>query len=175
MSGFTNTRGDISSPTGSIIMYVNLTAPSGWLFCDGSYYNRVTYSNLFNVIGTTYGNTNNNDFKVPDLRGYFVRGASATNILTRTGLGSSTVTLAEANLPPHKHTITDPGHSHQMTARVDVYLGGGSSHVNSDLQQGTITTSTINASTGITINNTGSGTAFSILPSYYDVNYIIKT
>ena len=41
--------------TGMIIPFGGSTAPSGWLKCDGSEVSRTTYSNLFSVIGTTYG------------------------------------------------------------------------------------------------------------------------
>ena len=32
-----------SSPTGSITAYIGLTAPAGWLLCDGSEYNTTEF------------------------------------------------------------------------------------------------------------------------------------
>lgn len=42
-------------PSGSIHQYAGLTAPSGWLFCDGSSVSRSTYADLFSVITSSKG------------------------------------------------------------------------------------------------------------------------
>jgi microcystin-dependent protein len=42
-------------PVGTIIQYPLSTPPSGYLNCDGSALNRLTYNNLFSVLGTAYG------------------------------------------------------------------------------------------------------------------------
>lgn len=42
-------------PIGAIIPYTSDTIPTNWLLCDGSAISRTEYSDLFNVIGTTYG------------------------------------------------------------------------------------------------------------------------
>ena len=52
--------------------------PEGYLFCNGQEVSRTTYKDLFDVIGTTYGSTSGTTFKVPDLRGKFVRGNGST-------------------------------------------------------------------------------------------------
>ncbi len=62
-------------PTGSVFCMAVAVVPSGYVECDGTSYNRTgTYAALFAIIGTTYGANNNSTFKVPDLRGEFVRG-----------------------------------------------------------------------------------------------------
>lgn len=61
-------------PVGSVQAFAGNTLPSGWLWCDGSQYSRSSYPALFAAIGTTYGNTSISTFKVPDLRGQFIRG-----------------------------------------------------------------------------------------------------
>lgn len=75
-------------------------------------------------------------------------------------------TIAEANLPAHTHAVTDPGHTH------DVVAGGsnaGSTYSDKDRSTpGTAYTST-SATTGITIGNTGSGTAMDFAVQYVDV------
>src|SRR5690625_109412 len=49
--------------------------PDGWLPCNGATISRTTYSRLFAVIGTTYGDGDGSTtFNLPDLRGEFVRG-----------------------------------------------------------------------------------------------------
>lgn len=49
--------------------------PKGrWLFCDGREVSREAYSDLFEAIGTTYGEGNGTTtFNIPDRRGYFGR------------------------------------------------------------------------------------------------------
>jgi microcystin-dependent protein len=48
----------------------------GWLLCDGQGYPpRDDYAGLFGVIGYLFGVDGRENFRVPDLRGVFVRGA----------------------------------------------------------------------------------------------------
>jgi microcystin-dependent protein len=42
-------------PIGAISLWGTATAPANWLLCDGSYVSRSTYSDLFAVVGTTWG------------------------------------------------------------------------------------------------------------------------
>lgn len=63
-------------PTGSVQEFAGGTAPDGFLMCDGAVVSRTTYAALFAVIGETYGaGDGSTTFKLPDLRGEFVRGA----------------------------------------------------------------------------------------------------
>ena len=56
-------------PTGSIIPFgASTNIPAGFLLCDGTAFNPITYSALFSVIGTTYGQAAVNTFRVPDMR-----------------------------------------------------------------------------------------------------------
>lgn len=58
--------------------WTQTTAPDGWLICDGSQISRTTYSDLFSVIGTTFGSGDGSTtFTLPDLRAAFVRGAGS--------------------------------------------------------------------------------------------------
>ncbi|MDQ3914769.1 MAG: tail fiber protein [Actinomycetota bacterium] len=51
------------------------TLPPGWLLCDGSDVSRSTYANLFEVIGTAYGEGDGHTtFNLPDFRRRFMRG-----------------------------------------------------------------------------------------------------
>lgn len=57
-------------PVGSVLDYAGSTAPSGYLLCYGQAISRNTYSDLFGVVGTTYGSGDGSTtFNVPDLRG----------------------------------------------------------------------------------------------------------
>jgi microcystin-dependent protein len=97
-------------PSGAVMAFAMNSAPSGWLSADGSYYSKTdsTYLALFTAIGVTYGETNSSGgtgtthFKVPDLRGYFVRG-SGTN---SDGTIAGTFGAKQADdIKSHKHSI----------------------------------------------------------------------
>ena len=65
----------LANPPGSVTAYAGLTAPDGYLLCDGAAVSRTTYSDLFAVVGETFGaGDGSTTFNVPDLRGEFVRG-----------------------------------------------------------------------------------------------------
>jgi len=70
--------GDAAVPIGAIACYAGITAPDGYLFCDGSEIERAKFSDLFDVIGVTYNGAaalvGVNTFKLPDLRGRFALG-----------------------------------------------------------------------------------------------------
>ena len=69
---------DLGVPIGAILPYSGAEAPYGYVLCDGSELERTKYSDLFDVIGTTFNGTTPlngvNTFKVPDLRGRFPLG-----------------------------------------------------------------------------------------------------
>lgn len=63
-------------PTGTVIDYAGPTPPPGYLLCDGSEVNRSALSDLFSAVGESWGEGDGvSTFRLPDLRGYFVRGA----------------------------------------------------------------------------------------------------
>ena len=66
------------TPTGSLITWPTATPPAGYLECDGAALSRTTYAALYAVLGVTYGKgagaLANTTFRVPDLRGEFIRG-----------------------------------------------------------------------------------------------------
>lgn len=65
----------IPTPIGTILAYAAESAPTGFLICDGSLVSRTTYANLFAVVKTRFGRGNGSTtFKLPDLRGQFLRG-----------------------------------------------------------------------------------------------------
>ena len=111
-------------PVGIIQMFAGSTAPNGWLICDGSTVSRKTYSDLFKIIGVTYGAGNSNDtFTLPDMRGRTPIGVGTGSGLTARTLaattGAETATLAETNLASHTHTATvgtqSANHTHSGT------------------------------------------------------------
>jgi microcystin-dependent protein len=70
-------------PTGSIIMTGSVSAPSGFLLCDGSSYLITSYPNLAAALydsstsSYAYGSIDASHFNVPDFRGIFPRGTDS--------------------------------------------------------------------------------------------------
>lgn len=127
-------------PVGVIEMFAGSTAPNGWLVCNGTTVSRKTYSDLFKVIGTTYGAGNSNDtFTLPDMRGRFAMGAGTGTGLNSSGtgaisgsaqtartvgqwLGEETHLLTTAELASHTHANTvgsSAGGSNQITGTMN--------------------------------------------------------
>ena len=163
-------------PIGSVLEFAGSSAPTGFLLCDGTAINRITYADLFAIISTTYGvGDGSTTFNLPNIKGKTVVGRDAGqtefDVLGETG-GAKTHTLITAELPAHNHTINDPGHTHSA------YYNAGATTVPAEMingNNGALSSFIINSNTtGITINNTGSGTAHNNLQPYIVMNYIIK-
>lgn len=61
-------------PIGAILEYAGATSPGGYLLCDGSEISRTTYSNLYAIIGTTYGVGDGvNTFNLPNDAGKIIK------------------------------------------------------------------------------------------------------
>lgn len=103
------------------------SSKTGWLLCDGAAYSRSTYSDLYSIIGTTYGaGDGSTTFNVPNWCGRVPvgsgsgvgGGASGTGAISGgTALTSRSVgqwfgeeshlnTAAESGLRAHDHTFT---------------------------------------------------------------------
>jgi len=113
------------TPVGVIRLFAGSTAPNGWLICNGDAVSRSAYSDLFKIIGTTYGVGNsNNTFTLPDMRGRCPIGVGTGASLTARTLGSNvgaeTATLSEANMASHTHATTvgtqSANHTHSGTS-----------------------------------------------------------
>ena len=132
-------------PTGGVMPWAGTgaIAPTGWAFCTGGALNRVTYSDLFAVIGTTYGIGDGvTTFNVPDLQQRIPVGQGSNSggyllsSLGDTG-GSTTVSLTASQIPTHTHdlggipvnltvsgTATGGSHDHTVEASVDEGVSG---------------------------------------------------
>ncbi len=115
---------------GMVAFFAQSTPPVGWLAANGALVSRATYAALFAAIGTVYGAGDGaTTFKLPDLRGEFVRGLdSGRGIDAGRALGSG---QGSQNLS-HNHggatgSIVDPlvqGGS-WVPNKVDVTVSGG--------------------------------------------------
>ena len=63
------------APPGLVAHFARSTPPPGWLKCNGAAVSRTAYAALYAALGTTFGAGNGSTtFKLPDLRGEFLRG-----------------------------------------------------------------------------------------------------
>jgi microcystin-dependent protein len=189
----TANQGALNSPfpVGGIIMWSGSIAsiPTGWTLCNGTAVPRSDGSGTITP---------------PDLRNRFIVGAGDTYAVAATGGATSvtlatgnlpshnhsiSVSGSTAAAGAHSHGVNDPGHAHNYTS-----LTTNQPHPTGSASfeaRGVVSDFTTTASgTGISIagvgdhvhalsisasiGNTGSGTAFGILPPYYALAYIMK-
>lgn len=185
-------------PLGIIMPIYSSTIPNGWLLCNGQEISRITYSDLFNLIGTTYGiGDNSSTFNIPNINEEFIFGVDSENTyglgltsLNLTG-GANTQTLDITQLPSHTHsgsngTLSITSHTHNLTFNSTIYKqlfsGQNVGRQASDNRQefrvqndvwDPFTDYNTSGITG-TFNNTGNSNPFPIVPSFVYLNYIIR-
>lgn len=173
-TAFVQETGGVIPPIGSVLAFAGSTAPANWMLAQGQLISRTTFANLFGTagIGITYGAGDGvTTFGLPDYRGRTVAGVDAgagristatltSNTLGGTG-GTETHALTTGELATHNHAVTDPGHTHPVPIPVgDVanvsatIVTGGTTPVGIN-----ITVTSTSATTGISTQNNGSGTA----------------
>ena len=182
------------APVGTITMWPLENPPIGWLTCFGQAVSRITYPDLFSVIGTTYGaGDGSTTFNLPNFIGKFPLGARAASTPT---IGDTGGTWDHAHSQP-THTHTGPSHQHTVTQSATHNhgnIGGATTNVVSGTGQRTYTHgaggerhthevpgdgvhdhggNTGNAGTGATgaSGNDATGTAN---PPYLGIKFIIK-
>lgn len=199
---------ELLAPPGVVMPYAGAAPFTGWLLCDGKSYATSSLPALFAVIGYTYGGSGA-VFNVPDLRGRVIAGVdnmggAAAGRLTATVAstlggagGSEQVTLTQAMMPAHAHTVSDPGHTHGVNDPQHSHVASGKQAYGLNTQPNTggaqfvsgdrelVTVSGASASTNISIaaggvgfsatNNAGSGSGHLNVQPTIALNYIIKT
>lgn len=93
--GRLNDKTGLVMPVGAIIEYPDVSAPTGWLLCNGKEYDNshADYIDLYAVIGDKYGARDGSYFNVPDKRHMFSRGYG--KIIDRNFLPENISTLTE--------------------------------------------------------------------------------
>ena len=145
---------------------------NNWLICDGRSLSRTQYSDLFNVIGTSFGSVNINSFSLPDYRGRVPgvvgSGPGLTSRNMGVSVGAETHVLTVPEMPSHQHTgttdssgnhthsITDPGHTHTYSGIQSQGVAAGLDNAGENNPRPTETTSS--STTGISINSSGAHT-----------------
>lgn len=168
-----------------------------------------TQSGTHTLFHCPYGLGNGSTtFNVPNLSGRVPigsgTGVSLTARVIGTNYGSETVALSTAEMPLHRHTATDSGHSHTTSVGTQsaahnhasnnsilAYVAsGGGANLNAGstyqiynmnaLMQGEAQTHThsvtvASGTANVTLSDTGSGTAHNNIQPSITMNYIIKT
>lgn len=80
-------------PSGAVIPFAGVTAPVGFLLCDGSEVSRTDYPYLFDTIGTTFGEGDGNTtFNLPNLQDKFIQGSGTNEVGAEMSAGLPNVT-----------------------------------------------------------------------------------
>jgi len=101
----------------------------------------------------------------PDLRNSFVLGAGNSYTVGQTGGSTDAIVVS------HTHTVTDPGHLHNIAS-----TGSGTIANDSPVgATGASTATTASATTGISLVSAGTSGTNANMPPYYALAYIQKT
>lgn len=162
---------------GNIKIFISNIAPANFLLCDGSLYSTTTYSDLFAIVGYTYGGSGSY-FAVPNLTSSFPIGGNSSNSLgcsisnfaTGNGESGGNNTYAPSanfagsdgaiapvfrNAPAHTHFINDPGHNHQAGVANVLYNLISVPPIYNVLIAGVVGNVVSTATTGITVLESG--------------------
>lgn len=90
-------------PVGAMVFWAIDTIPDGWLWCDGGFWLKTEYPELYALWGEKYGG-NDDNFALPDLRNRSPYGAGNDAQIGLTA-GSETHTLTVDEIPAHGHNI----------------------------------------------------------------------
>lgn len=175
-------------PVGSVVPWVGAagaSVPAGYVKANGQGLNTGTYSDLFAVCQYRFGGSGST-FNVPNLSGRALVGDAGALGWTPGQVGGAAdgnVVLNVANLPAHDHSVNDPGHAHPQAGPYWYYVASflhNNRHPfpssSTSLEHLYVDWNTSRGSfTGISIGATGSGTAFSIMPPSFTVQWLIKT
>lgn len=138
-----------AAPLGMVADFAGPNAPAGWLICDGRLINRVTFSDLFQVIGIYWGAGDGaSTFALPPTPGRAMVGPG--NVIDENGvsqgftfaqrIGAVSRGIAQANLPnisltsntiaAHAHSgATAPGGNHNHATDVQGFHSHGGNSV----------------------------------------------
>jgi len=129
---------------------------AGWLICDGRSLSRTNYPELFELIGTKYGNVDANTFNLPDCRGRVLgaigSGSGLTSRSAGTLIGAETHVLTTGEIPSHSHTSNAVGGTVGL-----ITADGTNTAINVD--SSSTEPNIYAAPAALTINNAGGGGA----------------
>jgi len=161
-------------PIGTIVEFGGENAPIDWLMCDGQEVSRTTYSELFAVIGTIYGEGDGSTtFNLPDYRGKVGIGLDSTDTdfdsIGNTG-GEKEHLLVKDEIPGHSHSVNvTKSTGGDGTGSYGIQMRQSNSYSGADISEKT----TANNYNGILVSGGGDQSHNNLQP-YVVTNYIIK-
>jgi microcystin-dependent protein len=162
---------------GQIKLFGGNFAPKDWAFCDGQLLKISQNTDLFRILGTSYGGDGKTNFALPDLRGAAVVHPDQTKPLGSKG-GDASKQFAADNFPPHTHVVTANIKSNSKVGTQFTPVGNYPANSNGfdreyhDLDDGRLMAA--NAIVG-TVSNEGTTTPTPVsnMQPYLAVNFII--
>lgn len=149
-------------------------APRSWAFCDGQLLPISQNTALFSLIGTTYGGDGRTTTALPNLMGrapmHPGRGPGLTSRRLGEKVGTETVTLTEAQIPSHSHTVraSMSGGNVATPTNTTSFARAGSDR----LYHSDTTTNQVDMASE-TLSVTGGGQAHNNVQPFLVLNYII--
>jgi microcystin-dependent protein len=143
-------------PVGTVNVWGTNTAPTGYLLCYGQAISRSTYSNLFDLVGTTFGvGDGSTTFNLPDFRGRLPLGQDDMG-----GSAANRVTATEADTVGSANgaETTNVSHTHTLSHGAQTSNSGGLNVADRDAGTG-----------GMSANSSPN-----VMNPYITMNYIIK-
>ncbi len=159
-----------------IRIFAGTFAPRSWAFCDGQLLPVSQNTALFSLIGTTYGGDGRTTTALPNLQGRAPMqpgrgpGLTARRLGQRTGV--ETVTLSEAQIPSHSHTVrgrTGAGTPDLTPNNTASFSRNGFG----DKLYQTTTTGTLDDLASGTLSTTGGSQAHTNMQPFLVMNFII--
>lgn len=124
-------------PIGTILSFGGAIAPKGYLLCDGSEVSKTEYSELYNVIGDSFGTASGSGmFKLPDLRESVPKGAGLTGHTVGAHLDADGLAVGEF-LDDRVQNITGKLSRSGIIGAGGAFYGSGSNY-NANLSSGSI-------------------------------------
>jgi microcystin-dependent protein len=100
-------------PVGSVIAFGGVSAPTGYLLCDGAFYSQTAYPELFAVISTYFSSGRTvqpsaGQFAVPDLRQNYISGVGTQSNHSHDiayGVDRNVGSFSKSSIQNHRHSI----------------------------------------------------------------------
>ena len=148
-------------------------APRGWAFCNGQLLPISQNTALFSLIGTTYGGDGRSTTALPNLEGrapmHPGRGPGLTARRLGQRGGAETVTLSEAQMPNHTHTLSADQDAGEQNSPVNGYTARTAANQRIYTDAGNLSNM---AATAIP-NNAGGSQPHNNMQPFLTMNFII--
>lgn len=151
-------------------------APRAWAFCDGQLLPIAQNTALFSLIGTTYGGDGRTTTALPNLQGrapmHPGRGPGLTARRLGEKVGTETVTLVEAQIPSHTHTLRAVGAAGTEDDPTNHALARENAGTRDFIYQKNTTANLVDMASEA-LATTGGGQAHTNLQPFLTLNFII--